>query len=109
MAFDLKARIATHASFFHVTDTVSVVPKNPAGETMAGLVGHKGAVDQERLTLIGGTLGLEQATAIWEVWNAPRPIRNGFFIVASDGTEHVILGTRFDNATSRWECATVEA
>lgn len=108
MPFDLKARIANHSAFFHVTDTVSVMPKNPSGETMAGLVGHRGAVDQERLALIGGTLGLEQATAIWEIWNAPRPVRNGYVIIDSAGGRHVVLGTRFDNATSRWECATVE-
>lgn len=107
-SYDLRSRIATHNRYFHETEVVTHVPKNPPGPDQAGLTAHRGAVDQERLTLIGGTLGLEQATAIWEVWGATSPLKNGDVIRPASGPDQFILGTRYDRATSRWECATVE-
>lgn len=108
MAFDLKAAIAGHSAFFHVTDTVTVTPRNPSGSGMEGLRGHKGAADQERLAMISGTLGLEQVSAIWEVWNAPAVIKVGYILTDSVGKEFLIQAVRYDNATSRWELATSE-
>jgi hypothetical protein len=109
MPFDLQTAIAGHSAYFHGTETVVHEPRNPTREDVTGLRGHRGAVDQERLSLISGTLGVEQCSAIWEVWGDAVAWKNGDYLRQADGSRHLVQAARHDRHTSRHELATIEA
>ena len=104
MAFDLKTAIASHNTFFSGRTALTHRPRNPPGIDNTAAIGHRSAVTKERLSLFGGTIGLENVTCIWEVWGYTQPVNNGDSLFEG-ATEFIVLDRFFCNQTSRYECA----
>jgi hypothetical protein len=108
MPFDLKSKIADHHKFFSGRSIFILKRRNPPGEAIE-CYGHRGRLDKARMTLFGGTIGLEQIDAVIEIWQEgfeeTFEVNNGDELIDADGTRYLVLGRFYCDRTSRFECA----